>query len=77
MLSNPLFLHSMIRRSDSFLAVVDLLGLKAACDGVISALSLSFILLGIHAVRILLREESRIIGLRFYGGPFALLLKWF
>ena len=77
MLSNPLFLHNTIRWSDSFLAVVDQFGLKAACDGAISTFSLSFILLGIHAARILLMEESRIIGLRFDGAPFALLLKWF
>ena len=53
-------------------SVVDLFCLKAACDGGISASSLSLILLVIHA-RVLCREESRIIGLRFDGGPFALL----
>ena len=57
-------------------SVVDLFGLQAACNGGISASSLSLILLVIHAGRILHREESRIIGLRFDGGPFVLFDFW-
>ena len=55
---------------------VDLLRPEDACDGSISASSLSLILLVIHAARILRREESRIIGLRFDGRPFALFGFW-
>ena len=72
MLPNPLLVASMIRWASSFLAVVDLFGLSAACDGGISTFSLSLILLGIHAARILRKGESGIIGLRFDGGPFTL-----
>ena len=86
MLSNALLMSSMTGRADSLLAVivlsmirlevktcsvVDLFGLQAACDGGISAYSLSLILLVMHATRILRREDSRIIGLRF-SGTFAL-----
>ena len=72
MLPNPLLVASMIRWASSFLAVVDLFGLSAACDGGISTFSLSLILLVIYVARILRKEESRIIDLGFDGGPFAL-----
>ena len=76
MLSNPLLVARMIRWASSFLAVVDLFGLSAACDGGISTFSLSLILLGIYAARILRKEESRIIGLGFDGRLFGLFGFW-
>ena len=52
-------------------SVVDLFALYAACDGGISASNRSLILLVMQAASILRNEESRMIGLRFEGGPFG------
>ena len=87
MQSSALLISSIIRCTDLFLSVivlpiislegmicsvVDPFGLFATCDDGISASSLSLILMMMHAVRILLREERKIIGLMFDGEPFAL-----
>ena len=76
---NALLISSIIWCTDSFFAVIvlsisvkicsiiDQFGLKAARDGSISASSLSLILLVMHAVRMLQREERLITGLRFDG----------
>lgn len=64
---------SIINLEVKVCSIFDQFGLEAACNGGISAWSLSLILLMLQATKILWRQERRIISLKFNDGPFTLL----
>ena len=64
---------SIINLEVKVCSIFDQFGLEAACNGGISAWSLSLILLMLQATKILWRQERKIISLKFNDEPFTLL----
>ena len=67
---------SIINLEVKVCSIFDQFGLEAACNGGISAWSLSLILLMLQATKILWRQERKIISLKFNDEPFTLLGFW-